>query len=178
MIKLETERLILRDLQNSDADDIVEGLNDIEVSKWLSRAPYPYAKQDAEEYIKHAQEDKINYRFGIILKEENKLIGIVEACIKDSANKIAGGGIWLNRKYQGKGYGKEAFNRRIEFIFNDLKMDKIENGFFTDNIASKTMQEKLGYEVVSVRKNAFISMATGKEEDEVVTILTRDKRIH
>ena len=38
---LETKRLILREWNLDDVDDLVEGLNNIEVSKWLGFVPYP-----------------------------------------------------------------------------------------------------------------------------------------
>ena len=41
-IKLETERLLLRDWNKNDRDDLVEGLNDIEVTKWKGYDNYPY----------------------------------------------------------------------------------------------------------------------------------------
>lgn len=44
---IETDRLILRQYRVEDADDIVDGLNNINVSKWLQGAPYPYTKDDA-----------------------------------------------------------------------------------------------------------------------------------
>ena len=39
---IETERLILRQWNMNDLNDIVEGLNNINVTKWLAGAPFPY----------------------------------------------------------------------------------------------------------------------------------------
>ena len=38
----ETDRLILRQWNMNDIADMVEGLNNINVTKWLEGAPYPY----------------------------------------------------------------------------------------------------------------------------------------
>ena len=38
-VVIETERLILRQYRLEDADDVVEGLNNINVTKWLAGAP-------------------------------------------------------------------------------------------------------------------------------------------
>jgi RimJ/RimL family protein N-acetyltransferase len=35
-VVLETKRLILREWNEDDVDDLVDGLNNIEVSKWLA----------------------------------------------------------------------------------------------------------------------------------------------
>ena len=52
-MRLETDRLILRDWSKKDINDLVEGLNNLEVSKWLAHIPYPYTKRDAEEWINY-----------------------------------------------------------------------------------------------------------------------------
>jgi len=52
-MELETKRLILRDWKDKDVIDLVEGLNDLEVTKWMAVIPYPYTRKDAEEWIKH-----------------------------------------------------------------------------------------------------------------------------
>ena len=38
-MKIESKRLILRDWQDKDVNDLVEGLNNIEVSKWMAELP-------------------------------------------------------------------------------------------------------------------------------------------
>jgi hypothetical protein len=53
--------------------DLIEGLNNIEVSKWLAFVPYPYTKEDAEKWIKFCIEndkkgiDRISYDFAVEL---------------------------------------------------------------------------------------------------------------
>ncbi len=49
---IETERLILRQYKLSDVNDVVDGLNNLNISKWLAFVPYPYTKEDAIEYIR------------------------------------------------------------------------------------------------------------------------------
>ena len=44
---------------------------------------------------------------------------------------LAGGGIWLNEKYQKNGYGTEAFSTRNKYCFDVLKLRRIENGYFS-----------------------------------------------
>ena len=46
-LRLETARLILREWSPDDIPDIIEGLNDLNVSKWLASVPHPYTQQDA-----------------------------------------------------------------------------------------------------------------------------------
>ena len=176
-ILIETERLILRAWKITDIDDIVEGLNNINVSKWLSGAPYPYTKEDAKKFIEKSLENNL-YNFAIVLKTENKVIGGTQISNISYSNLTAGGGIWLNEKYQNKGYGSEAFGARIKYAFDVLGLRRLENGYYKDNVKSRNMQMKFGYKDEGVRRKRFISQATGNIEDEYITGLLKEEWIN
>lgn len=168
---IETERLILRPRKLEDVDDMVEGLNNLNVSKWLSEFPYPYTKEDAIKAINKKRNNA--YIFSIVLKENKKVIGGVGIIITDPIEKIGKGGIWINEKYQKKGYGKEAFKARIKFAFEELNLSKIEDGFFVDNEKSRDMQLSIGYrETGIIEKN--ICKATGEEKEIKITEITKE----
>lgn len=67
--KIQTERLLLRPYTLSDVKDIVEGLNNLNVSKWLAAVPYPYTENDALEFINNLIENRL-YNFAYELKSE------------------------------------------------------------------------------------------------------------
>lgn len=173
-IIIETDRLILRQFKLSDADDIVEGLNNLNVSKWMAFVPYPYTKQDAIKYITSSIEKRL-YNFAIVLKSENKVIGSTQISNISLVHGTAGGGIWINEKYHGHGYGTEAWGARIKFAFENLGLRRLENGYFKDNISSLKMQEKFGYKNEGMRRKRFISMSTGNIEDEYITGLLKEE---
>ena len=170
-IIIETERLILRKWQLSDKYDMVEGLNDFDTAKNLT-VPFPYTKEHAESFINnHLKNDDKTYYFAIVLKSENKVIGGTSLEIKNDINKNKGG-IWLNKKYHGKGYGTEAWIARAKFSFETLSLNELENGFFEHNQTSWKMQQKLGYKIVG--KTTNFCPALNKEVVEIVTNLTKD----
>lgn len=173
---IETERLILRQWKTEDVEDIVEGLNNINVSKWLAGAPYPYTKNDALHFINKTIDNNL-YNFAIVLKSENKVIGGTQLTNIDLSNGTAGGGIWINEKYHGNGYGTEAFGARIKYAFEVLGLRRLENGYFKDNEKSHQMQLRFGYKDEGVRRKKFVSKATGKIEDEYITGLLKDEWI-
>ena len=175
-MEIETERLILRYWTYDDVDDIVEGLNNLNVSKWLGRVPYPYTKEDALEFIKRSVETKA-YNFAIVLKENNKVIGGTQISNIDTLNGTAGGGIWLNESYHGHGYGTEAWNARIKYAFETLNLRKLENGFFKGNEASHKMQLKCGYKDEGIRRAKYVALSTGNIEDECITGLLKEEWI-
>ena len=162
---IETERLILRQYKLEDVEDIVEGLNNINVTKWLQGAPFPYTKEDAVHFINKSIDNNL-YNFAIVLKSENKVIGGTQLTNIDLHNGTAGGGIWISEKYWGHGYGTEAFGARIKFAFEVLGLRRLENGYFKENEKSHKMQLKFGYKDEGIRRQKFISRASGKIEDE------------
>ena len=166
---IETERLLLREWKLSDTNDMVEGLNNFEIAKNLT-VPFPYTKKDAEYFVnKHLKNDENNHYFAIVLKSENKVIGGTSLEIKSDIGKNKGG-IWLNQKYHGQGFGTEGWIARAKYAFETLNLTELENGFFEHNEISWKMQQKLGYQIVGKTKNTC--PALGGEVVESVTNLT------
>jgi RimJ/RimL family protein N-acetyltransferase len=182
-MRLETNRLVLRDWESTDLTNLVDGLNNLEVSKWLAFVPHPYTVTDAQNWIRYCQshatieKQRVAYHLAIELKVEKKIIGGVSLDKLDTLQGTAGGGIWVNFDYQGLGYGSEAFGKRIEFAFEELKLRRLENGYFPANESSFAMQSKFGYKVEGLRRKAFKSLATGAIMDEYVTGLIREEWI-
>ncbi len=177
--QLASQRLLFRPWQESDIKDLVEGLNNLEVSKWLALVPYPYTEESAQDFINYCQitaADDTSYEWAIVLKEENKVIG--GTSLRDiSFTQLTsdGGGLWLNPKYHGHGFGTEALNLRADFAFNTLGLRRISNGFFVGNEASKRMQEKIGYKVEGLERQAYICTADGQIKDVFLTGLLKEE---
>lgn len=54
-MQIESERLILRSYEDKDEADLVEGLNNLNVSKWMAGVPFPYTEDDARHFIERAK---------------------------------------------------------------------------------------------------------------------------
>lgn len=176
---IESERLILRSYEDSDAGDLVEGLNNIEVAKWMAGVPFPYTKEDAKYFISKAKANNENVKISlaIVLKENNKVIGGTEITNINKKDGTAGGGIWINEKYQKNGYGPEAFSARIKYCFDVLGLRRIENGYYPGNEKSRKMQLKLGYKDEGIRRKKFLCLATNEYVDECITGLLKEEFI-
>lgn len=172
---LETERLRLRPWSASDMNDLIEGLNNYNVSKWLSRVPYPFTEDHAKKWIDYcASIDNNNcYEFAVELRSEGKVIGGVTLDRIDWLQGTAGGGIWINERYQRMGYGTEAFSERLRFAFVDLDLRRMENGCFPGNASSQKILYRLGYSVEGIRRQSLICLADGEYRDEIISGLIR-----
>lgn len=169
-MKLETKRLILRDPKLSDWKDLVEGLNDLKVSKFLSHRPFPYKKKNAIESINKClknsrKKDRRGYYWVIEVKSEKKVIGMTVLSGIDKDMGTAHTSSWINRKYWRKGFIIESKIAVNKFAFNKLKLRRINSDSFKENKASNRMLRKLGYKFEGFARKGKKSIATGKIHD-------------
>lgn len=131
---LRTPRLTLRPLEASDADALVAGVDNYDVSRWLSVVPYPYGIEDAQEFLKHVFASAALI-WGIC--DEAGLIGVVG--VEDEF------GYWLARPAWRRGYGFEAARAVVEHWFSDPARGDLASGFFTENERSGAVLRALGF---------------------------------
>ena len=78
---LETKRLVLRKLNENDADSIFNNwAKDKEVTTYLTWSPHEnieITKKLLNMWLE-AYKDEKTHRFGIVLKDEDKLIGMID----------------------------------------------------------------------------------------------------
>jgi len=172
---------VLRDWTPHDIPNLIDGLNDLNVSRWLAVVPYPYTHQAAEQWIAYCTQLSTKgpvrdaYEFAIELKTTRTVIGGASIIRVNRLHGTAGGGIWLNARYQRQGYGSEAFGEKIRFAFVVLGLRRLENGFFPGNDASFAMQQRFGYRLEGTRRQAYRCLADGAVKDECLTGLLREE---
>lgn len=179
-MRLETERLILREPTIKDAKYIQENINNIKISKWLLVVPYPYTLKDAEWYINHTIEkskkkEKDSYDWGIELKSEKKIIGGIGLSKIDLDQGTADTGYWLGEKYWRKGIITEAEKVVLDFAFNKLKLRRIQIPAYSENKASNAVAKKLGFTFEGKLRKVVKCKATGKIHDENVWGLLKEE---
>ncbi len=182
-IELRTRNLILRRPRKKDIPDLVEGLNNLKISKWLSKVPHPYKKKDAEWWINDCKEkfkkkgkEKIkSYPFSIELKKEKKLIGAVGLHDIDYFEKNAEIGYWVNENYWRQGIIKEALIKIIDCAFKKLKLNRLTIKAYTKNKASNGVAKKMGFKFEGIERQGARSRATGKFMDgNVYSLLKKE----
>ena len=177
-VEIRTARLTLRPWRPEDIEALILGLDDLEVARWLAFVPHPYTRPDAERWIDRcraiatASGRPVAYEFAIEHGPERSPIGGVSLNKIDWDSRTGGGGIWIAKAYQGRGFGREAFQAKIDFAFGDLGLMSLVNGYFEGNEASWAMQRTLGYRPVAAIPARC--MADGRQTVEHVTRLLRD----
>lgn len=113
MMRIETERLILRLFESGDEAALYAYLSDKEVVKWEPYAPIT-RDQIGEVLRERMASDEM---IAIELKENHTVIGNVY--LGKSAFRARELGYLLNRAYWGRGYATEACTAAVEKAFAD-----------------------------------------------------------
>jgi len=146
-MRIETDRIVLREFQLSDLEDVHCYAKEMDVVKYMSWGPN--TEEDTISFIKDAiykkdKEPRLVYEMAIIDKVSNALVGGVGLYILSVDNKIGEIGYSLNPKYWNMSYASEAAKAMIDFGFNSLKLHRIEARCDIRNIASSRVMEKSG----------------------------------
>jgi RimJ/RimL family protein N-acetyltransferase len=138
-------KIVLRKLVITDANSITEHIKDKTIIKWLLVVPHPYRNKDAVKFIRSRQNERRtrkSYTFGISLKGNKEIIGIIDLSDIDWEDKKAEMGYWIGKRFWGRGFMTEVINLMARFGFRELKLNKIYARVFEGNLASMKALEK------------------------------------
>lgn len=135
---METERLILNPIQESDKEDYFFNIS--HDKKVLETFICRYA-ETMEEFDFSSYPGRQDL-FAIRLKENGRLIGIIDYFDeKDGSCEI---GYGIGSRFWNQGYTTEAVHRFLEFLFLEKGLKTVYASFFTGNDASRRVMEKCG----------------------------------
>ncbi|MBQ1192678.1 MAG: GNAT family N-acetyltransferase [Lachnospiraceae bacterium] len=145
---LETERLLIREISVEDVPRLYE-LYDEEIVKYM---PGLFEKIDEEmEYTKNYIKNIYGfYHYGmwlVVLKESNVIIGRAGVEYKEiPETKLTHEmGYMIGKKYQGKGYAKEALSAIIEYMKRNFEINNFFVEVSKENEKSISLARKMGF---------------------------------
>jgi len=144
---IETERLILRRWNESDAEDLYKYASDPDVGP-IAGWPAHQGIEESRDVIKNVLNGKEAY--AICLKEDGKAIGTIELKLNGHTDMTDRDdecemGYWLGKPFWGQGIMPEAVKEMLRHAFEDLGMQKVWIGYYEGNTKSKRVQEKCGF---------------------------------
>ena len=139
IMKIETERLVLKKLVDADKERLVSLIGDFMVSKTLSNVPYPYTLDDADEWLKIVDNEEFN--LNIFLNDG--LIGGVG--LRNMDIDYYELGYWIGFKYWGKGYATEACYGLLNYVKKNTAFKNLKAYVYKENIASSNVLKKIGF---------------------------------
>ncbi len=153
--KLETKRLILRQITKADNTDLFDLMTDSQIDKKMV-----WNHLNEMEEIIHYINKVIGFYesnqpscFGIEFKESGKLIGIVELINYKKEFHSLEFHYMLLPKHHSKGIMTEALLRIIDFIFKKTDINRIEAFCLKSNRASGKVLEKAGMHLEGIMRD-------------------------
>ena len=144
---LETERLILRRWEESDAESLFQYAKDPDVGPIAGWPPHQSVEEslDVIRNVFNGQE-----AYAICLKTDNKAIGVIELKLNGHTDMTECDdecelGYWLGKPFWGQGIMPEAAREMLRHAFEDIGMQKVWCGYYDSNLKSKRVQEKCGF---------------------------------
>jgi RimJ/RimL family protein N-acetyltransferase len=147
MIKLETERLVLRPLGTGDFDAYYSYSSVPENMTYMIFGPY--TPEEAMGFLQRCEnwwkEDPPRvYEFAATLRDSGKMIGNCGLYLDDEKRATGMLGWCYHRDYWNRGYATESVKALLRFGFEELKLHRIHAECNADNIASARVMEHVG----------------------------------
>lgn len=148
-MKLETERLILRDFVPDDWRRVLEYQTNPLYLRYYEWTENDRTSESVQEFVgwfldNQKEEPRIKFQLAIMLKSDNLLIGNCGFRM-DKVNALEGDiGYELDPKYWNHGYATEAAYTMVDFGFTTFDVHRVWSWCVADNLGSAHLLEKLG----------------------------------
>ena len=151
MIRLESERLILRTFKKSDAKAMFQNwIGDPEVMRYLSddaleslQATEVFVEQWLSWFHK-LPAGSAWHLFSIELKSTGEVIGTIDYHEDNQKTRAAETGYNIGKKWWGKGYATEALRTMIDYCFKETGLTRIWANHDSRNVSSGKVLAKAG----------------------------------
>lgn len=159
----ETERLIIRAPRIGDALDVWMSIQNSHESlkEWMPFAQKLSPLESTEENIRQAVADFItrkDLRLLLFLKETGEFVGSSGLHRIHWAVPKFEIGYWLDQSMEGKGFMTEAVQAIATFAFEQLGARRVEIRCDEENVRSRLVAERTGFELEGILKQDNLSM--------------------
>jgi [ribosomal protein S5]-alanine N-acetyltransferase len=144
---LDAPRVRLRWLTDEDVDALFTVYSDERMMRYWST---PAMKERAEahallERIRRNFADKSGFQWGVVRKEDGRLLGTCTLFHVDPANMKAEIGYGLGSRYWNQGFMGEALTALIGYAFGSLKLRRLEADVDPRNESSVRILGRMGF---------------------------------
>lgn len=173
---LETERLLLRPWEETDAESLYKYAKDPEVGP-IAGWPVHTSVENSREIIRSVLSAPETY--AVILKETGEPVGSIGLMIGEKSNiqlaeDEAEIGYWIGVPYWGQGLIPEAVREMLRYGFVELGFSSMWCGYFDGNVKSCRVQEKCGFCYHHTAQNVSCSIP-GVFRTEHITCITKEQ---
>jgi RimJ/RimL family protein N-acetyltransferase len=152
------QKVKLRAYNKKDIPLRLSYINDAEIVSHITNdIPFPITEHEETIWFESISSKSDIYKFAIETIDDNQFIGGCSINDVDWKNSVATVGIFIgNKDYWGNGYGSDALNILVSFIFNQMNINKVRLVCYSFNHRALKSFEKYGFVVEGVlRKEIF-----------------------
>lgn len=172
---LETERLILRELTQEDAERVFKCFSNEKVTRYYGQEPFKEIQQ-AENlvtlFLKNFAE-KRGIRWGIERKETKGIIGTIGFNAWSPVHRRAEIGYEIHPDYWRKGYTQEALTEIVSYGFEHMGLTRIGAVVYLENEASNKLLSKAGFQKEGILRDYMYQ--NGLAHDTFVYSILRNR---
>ena len=152
-LPLETERLIIREFTEDDADAFHATAGDPEVMGRIPCGPSPTVKETGRKIAKiiKCYEEWGCCMWALILRETGEMVGDCGLMPVEGKGPEIELTYDIARKHWGKGYATEASIACLHYGLEEMELDRIIAITFPDHFASMRIMEKAGMKRVGLK---------------------------
>jgi ribosomal-protein-alanine N-acetyltransferase len=150
MIRIETERLIIRDNIMDDLEGHHKLMSDPNLMTYIQDIQ-THSLEESKKNLAHSVKESKSlnrtcYFFAIEEKEGHNYVGAIGFTVleRTETNGNAELGYFILKDYWSKGYTTEACKAVIDYAFNSVNLHKISTGCNAENVSSEKIMIKLG----------------------------------
>ena len=162
--RLETRRLILRQMKVSDAEGMFNNwASDPEVTKFLTWPPHAsleVTKKTVESWV-NRYSDPAFYNWAIELKDEGVVVGNISTVRMNESVESADIGYCMGKAWWGQGIMAEALKAVIDYLFAEVGLNRVAACHDKNNPNSGRVMDKAGMQVEGVLR------ASGKNQQGI-----------
>ena len=144
-MKIETPRLILREMCDDDFEKLYEIFSDAETMKYY---PHPFDEAKVRQWIEWNQQYYESYNMGLLvvtLKESSEVIGDCGVTMQNiNGHSLPEIGYHINKNFWYRGYAKEAAIACRDWAFENKNFDFVCSYMKYSNVASIATAKSIG----------------------------------
>ncbi|WP_105614200.1 GNAT family N-acetyltransferase [Vallitalea okinawensis] len=174
-MRLQGNLVRLRDYREGDLELVHQYINDAEVTVNLRPGIlYPLTPNDEKKFIE-SQSGMSSGKYSFAIETlDGEYIGGCGVNEIDWKNSYTVVGIFIgNKDYHNSGYGTDAMNILIDFIFNEMNLNKIKLKVYSFNKRAIRCYEKCGFKQEGVLRQEIFR--NGSYHDQIVMGLLRSE---
>ena len=163
-IPLRTERLLLRRIRETDAEELFLGfVNQKEFLYYANKKERTLEEEKASLVgISEKYENDRYYNWLITLKGSGTIIGQIVLMV-DERNDSVEFSYAIDKRHTGRGYMTEALARVKPFCLEELEVTRFQGGCCVENTASRRVMEKCGLEYEGTLRK-YLKLADGPHD--------------